>query len=562
MPVLGGGAQAQIGGPIRLEPPDARQPGDLPPPVTPVPPAIPVEARPLDDAPAPVAPVVEAAVETPDSGGTLPPGAGLFTPRLWTGTARAQVKTLLLRLPEGPRTPTLRRVQRDLLLTAGRLTPRPAQDLSLGLVRVQKLLAMGAPDDAAALAAHFAVADPVPEIAALDPAVKLEAGDFAAACAAVPTALNRSRAPVLLRLSAACQGAAKAGPAAALAIRLAEEELGEDPLLEALAIARDADTLPQIPGPQIPAAARFTPVHLPLLVSFDPVPWDLLKDRMTPAAAALVSRLPGVPDGVRLAAMAQSAAHGRLDAVDLVQGVVALGSGAESLPWSRGLAQAARGANPVQQMLGASALSRSRFDHALAAAAAALALKGLVPGADIAMYAETAGGLLLTGGARAEGMAFLDDLRRRHPAQAQLAPGWPLRALAEGGAASRLDRDDLLAWLDAGAGEEPEMRHRRAGLLVLLLDGLGTKLPAEIWEDVAEPQGPPVPAAALAALRRAALAERTGETAARLLALIGSPADPLPHPAVQAAAVAALVQLGHIDVARQLALEFWSLAER
>lgn len=281
-------ARAQPAGPRQLfpEPPPVAAPGD----------AAPEDVVPADD-PAALPPQDEAA-ETPSVAVAplAPPGLGaLGLPAaaealgrpLWGAEAAPGLAAALSRLPERVDDPTLRRLQRDLLLAPG---PRGGAGAEVLRARSGRLIAMGEAEAAAdllALAPDGEAGLALPKAEALLAADRIEPG-----CALVDAAAADDAVWDGARL--AC--AAIRGDAARVELDLAlQAERGRpvDPLLASLAAALAGGG-----RAALKAAPPPDPLLLPLLRRTPLQPEPKVLAAASPAVRRAVALNPNVPAGL------------------------------------------------------------------------------------------------------------------------------------------------------------------------------------------------------------------------------------------------------------------------
>lgn len=115
-------------------------------------------------------------------------GASGLTADMWQGTSRAVAERLLTAMPERLASSAAQNLARRLLLVAAKPPASTRGDLSLVRLRVEKLIALGAAEDAERLLSAVS-ARAVPENL-IEPAIqaRLLNADFAGACAAVAAA--------------------------------------------------------------------------------------------------------------------------------------------------------------------------------------------------------------------------------------------------------------------------------------------------------------------------------------------------------------------------------------
>lgn len=310
-------AGAQQSGPIRLAP--------LPPPVgannAP-------EARPAPDA--------TDAVTSPGTGdvvirgldavaedavGVLGPDDGGLGNDMWAGTDRTTALRLLAALPAAYPNPEIRDLARRLLLSIA-VAPAndgPARDdeASLLAARVAGLVAIGAPDDAIALA-RAANSRQVPDhLARPLVAAHFLRGDTPAACGVLNGYAGGYAAPFWQRALIVCQIADGKGAEASLGLDLLREERGEaDPVFQdiAYAVAVGAPVAPE----QLEAPGRANILTLALLNQAEAALPDWFLDTDDPALVRAILAAAGTDPLRRLRLAHRALRRGIVDPAEVV----------------------------------------------------------------------------------------------------------------------------------------------------------------------------------------------------------------------------------------------------
>lgn len=587
---MAAGAQA-FGPPVRLTPdaaletpapprPSAPAPVIVPaypPAVTPPPAVSPVVARP--------APVAREPLGAPD-----PDGAGLLDGLQglggdpWRGIGRAELLLLIAALPVDTPSPTVKALERRLLLSAGSpavATGEAPPPRRLGALRIEKLARLGDPVGAAELAGRLPAA-----LAADEPAARaLTDAELVRGGLDCPRALARGKSfasAYWAKLGLFCRARSgdRAGTDEALAVL--RDSRRSDPFLpvaEALAgaappparslsLQADADGLALLLAAMRTARIGVPPDRLPL---------DTL-----PALAAIATN-PATDPTTRAAAGERVAAALFLDArqlQDLYAQVPAVG---DELLRVRDIARRDRGARTralVHQAMAAAMDGRRRVALAALAVelvdprlragpvggAAAGLLDGVSPTGDAAALAPAAARLYYAQG-RLDQARRWHDLALRSGRSADTAWLWPLAVVATGQGSGQGrsqgggDPGALTAWLDeALRGADTPARSRIAGQLALL-QATGVAIPDEAWMTVTDGAGPPsgseagVDPALWQRLGDAAAGGRIGETVAVALILLGEAGPATLPPVVTARVAANLKAVGLEPDARALVRE-------
>ncbi|WP_247894236.1 hypothetical protein [Azospirillum sp. B510] len=594
-------AAAQLAGPpVRLTPDAAAQgparnpaPSTPPPPastptptptrvtVPPYPPAVaqppavsPVVARP--------GPVAREALGAPDPDGAGPLGGvqGLGGDA-WRGIGRAELLPLLAALPVDTPSPTVKALERRLLLSAGSpavSTGEPPPSRRFGALRIEKLARLGDPAGAADLAGLLPTA-----LAADEAAAKaLTDAELVRGGLDCGRALARGKgfaSAYWTRLALFCHARVgdRAGTDEALARLRAAGRRSDSFLLVAEALAGAApppvrslslqgDGQEGGSGPALLLAAmRTARIGIPP----DRLPLD------NPPALAAIATNPSTDPATRAAAGERAAASLFLDARQLLDIYAQVPAVGDELLRVRDIAQRDRGARTralVHQAMAAAMEGRRRVALATLAvelvdprlragpvgAAAACLLDSVSPAADAATLAPAAARLYYAQGRFDQALRW-QDLALRSGRSADTAWLWPLAVVATGQGAG--DPRALTAWLDEVLrGADGVARSRVAGQLALL-QATGVAIPDEAWMAATDGAGPPsgsdagVDPALWQRLGEAAAGGRIGETVTIALLLLGE-TGPVGLPPVVTARVAAnLTAVGLEPDARALVRE-------
>ncbi|PWC89087.1 hypothetical protein TSH100_05490 [Azospirillum sp. TSH100] len=580
-------AAAQVAGPpIRLTPdaavetaPSPRPPASVPalpvvpayPPVVKPPPAVsPVVARP--------APVAREPLGAPDPDGAGPL-AGLqgLGGDPWRGIGRAELLPLIAALPVDTPSPTVKVLERRLLLSAGSpavAIGEPPPPRRLGALRIEKLARLGDPAGAAELAGLLPAA-----LAADEPAARaLTDAELVRGGLDCPRALARGKSFVSAywsKLALFCRARAgdRAGTDEALAglrgggrrsdsfLLVAEALAGAaPPSARSLSLEEDGDGLALLLAAMRTARIGVPPERLPL-------------DK--PPALAAIATNPAVDAATRAAAGERAAASLFLDARQLQDLYVQVPAVGDELLRVRDIARRDRGARTralVHQAMVAAMDGRRRVALAALAVelvdprlragpvggAAAALLDSVSPTGDAAALAPAAARLYYAQG-RLDQARRWQDLALRSGRSADTAWLWPLAVVATGQGAQ--DPHALTAWLDeALRGADSSARSRVAGQLALL-QATGVSIPDETWMAATDGAGPPsgsdagVDPALWQRLGDAAAGGRIGETVAVALLLLGEAGPATLPPVVTARVAANLKAVGLEPDARALVRE-------
>jgi hypothetical protein len=552
-----GPAAAQTGPPVRLGPPQR---------LTPAPPAPethgPGTERPATDSAASGIQVAPLAALDPDWAGPLGPGEGGFEPGLWQGTPRALILELAPRLPVTT-SPTLQSLERRLLLSNAQ--PAPGDGGGFLGIRVDRLLAMGAVDEAQALLAVGPRRDSeAAERAAIE--LKLLAGDRDGACRDIGEGMRRRQGVWWERALVACQALAGQRDQAALGLGLLREQKAPpDPAFDTLVEA--------VGGRQAKLASLpdASPLHLALLqAAKQPFPGDLATVKH-PATLRTLASAEGVSPAQRLAAAQRAAAFGALpldelralyDAVEstaeerassISKAVADKGPRGRALLWQAAKAQP----NPAAraELLGKLLeQARTSGDYLLAARTVEPLLSELRLSPELADHAGIAARALYAAGRAPDARAWL--ALADGETQRELLP---LAQLAQAGDAPRPEPGALRAWVEAKQKRDAEAGTRAATLVLGLMEALGETVPPDAWVPIlGNPAVAPAAvstAAPMLALPGAVAGKRLGETLLLALPLLAE-GDRLTASSVALARGVEALRLAGLEAdARALAVE-------
>ncbi len=580
---LAGAAGAQQRGPIQLFPdlsPTRPAPGEQEVPASPRAPEPGVREAPAATFRAPE-PFVErtapAPAEPPPSTGfqvegLAAPDVGVigldqgFDPEIWRGSDAEIVLALLADLPVETRNPALRDLTRRLLITGA----APDGDVASGRLlelRVDRLIAMGALADAAALLDRLPASAGGSALARRAAEVALWRGDGDRACALADQGGPGVEGAFWGQLVVFCRLRAGDGAGAMLALDLLREagQTGDDAffqLADMLASAELDRPLPQLAEPTALHVAMLREAGLAL-------PEGALAAPSPPLLAAIVEA-PALAPGRELE-LAEAAFHaGVLSEEELVQRYLELapegaggaltGVGADWGPEGRAQALAElRDPDPAAraELLDTMWRAADGADRLLVARAFAEAFSEL-PVADELLFVAPSSARALLAGERpvlaARWFSLLGDAAIGE-ARAERAALAPLFALAGIGGREQVpepDLETLTAWRSS-----TEAADSRALRLYALLEGVGVRVPARAWWDLldaaAEAPANAPPAPYWRALDHALAARRPAEALLLALHLLGGdPGDVHPEAVVQG--LRALRAIGLDQEARRVAL--------
>jgi len=513
---------------------------------------------------------------TADAAGTLTPGSGGLRTDLWNGTPGGIALRLVSLLPAAPDSPTLRSLQRRMLLSSG---PAPS-DLAEGellAARARRLLAMGALDELQALAAVVPGDGDDAGLARVMAERALAAGEEAAACDRREALAARGGDRFWVKVGVVCDLRRGDLEKSEFGVRLLAEIGQADPLLQELVQAAAAG--PGV-GPQRLAGAA--PVHLAAAraarLAIDP---EVAEIDSLPVLVALARGAGGPPFAARLAAADKAERLGAVATDDLVAlyAEVAVQGGsvegalkvAEADPGAYGRALLWRTADaasdPVQRVRAVrKALELAEDASAWRQTARVFAplIRRLEPGPATEGFAPDAVRVLVAAGDAAAARPWLDWQRARaaagDPQARATAPhSWVVAHIGGGDQLVPYQEAAVAQWWDGLRAADPEGASALGAAALALMDALGAPIGADAWRGLATVP-PTLPyEAPTAAFRNGvaagAAAGRLAETVALAAAGFGGIALEEIDPTAVAGVAAALRRLGLEDDARRLAGE-------
>ena len=519
---------------------------------------------------------------------------GRFGLDLWRGTRREVVEALLPHLPSRIRSPAMLSLARRLLLTAAEPPAGEAGETPLIALRIERLIAMGAIDEAQELLARTPASDDQ-RLAQASARLHLLRSDPGSACDIMRNARASYIASFWQRVLIACQALAGQQNEALFGLSLLREQNDTlDSTFEALIeIITGADAAP-------PQPIRLTALNFALLQAAGYPITEGFGDVSDPALARAIAAGESSTADARLQSAHDAAAMGALDPQALRKLYAAIDfsaderanplSAATAIGGPRGLALLYREAE-AQAIPAARAevlrhlivLARAQGDAVLAARLVAPLITPAAQAAELAWFAPLAARVLLAAGDAPQALEWYRTLNPSLGGQAasDQAELWPLLrvALGDGGrglgqlAAGnagpavvsinrgvRWEKRSLANWRAAQDARAPETAGGRAASLLSVFTALDEPLSEADWLAMADaeprPEAASLPTADLwFGLARAANQNRVGESVLRALLVLGDDGPAGVHPIVLYRVVASLTQVGLQPQARALALE-------
>jgi hypothetical protein len=573
---------AQSGQPVPLLPPG--HPGAVM--------AAPLAPTPVNPAPGTVTPVLPQPSTGPkgiqidklsgpdaDTLGTLDPGSGLGVD-LWRGLTRADLAGLITALPAALISPTLRDLQRRLLLSTAN-APEGTGGVSLAGLRARKLAEMGATEDLQALASVLPSRLDDEDLARGRVEANLLNADNNDACNDARAFIHRYHDLFWQKALVFCQLLDGKRDEADLALGLLrEQDDNKDTafysLVERLEGNRNA---------RLGAVTQLSPLILAMMAAAKAaLPADAVKELMRDPAHGIpasivrtlaVSNL--APPELRLAAAERAGAIGLLDPDELgtVYDTIAVGPGeianavakARQTYGSRARALLYRAAKaqtdmPARAELIAAALDLARQGgiYDIAVLVDLPLMDDIHPAPDTMGFALEGGRALFYAGHGEASEVWLQLARQNaasDPRATEAAAAlWPYARLA-GSKLATFDGAAIERWRQAqhdGFGAPHEAR------LLTLLGAVGDQPPADRWQRLyAEgltSETAPMPSPALMhGIADAAAAGQRGKGVIMILLALGAQSPAEMNTSAVAAAIVALRRLGLESDARQLAVE-------
>lgn len=588
---------AQIGAPIQIGPPPAsgtqpERPAFGQPPALKQPPAVSQPPAGQSVVPTfqqiPAVPQTRTTVDgsitidplrrlTVDATGTLTPALGGLGAEFWTGTPGEIVLRLVSLLPAAPESRALRDLARRALLSSGAAPGDISPEGTLLLLRMDRLLAMGAIDDLAVLGERvpgdrvsLEMSRPLTEAA-------FARGEDERACGLYDQLTETATDTFWIKVAAVCDALAGRDAKVDFGARLLAE-LGDDDALFAALV--QAATTGQTGAPFRMGGAG--PVHLALArVAGLKIEPHVSEINSLAVLVALARGAANVPFAQRLEAAEKAERAGALasrEVTDLYDEVsVSAGSvdaaiaAAESDPgplsrailWRATEQQTASGAR-AQVIAKAMAMAEDDETWRQTVRLFAPFLVALDPGSDVDWFAEDAVRGLMAADEFRAARPWLERLRRQEvgstgEASAAWLRLWAAVRLAGGDPAAAFDDASVAHWWEHLRSIDPQQATLRGSAALALMAALGDPVGSDAWRGlvstpVVDIRAVPETAFAFA-IRAAADSRRLGETVMLCVAAPGE--TPLGEIAIPALAdiVRALVAVGLEPEARRLATE-------
>lgn len=516
------------------------------------------------------------AVETlsapdPSSAGLLGDDNGGLGIKMWAGTSRAQAERVIGLLPAPIASPTLRQLQRRLLLTTAEVPAgQTSGENSLLGLRVRQLYRLGLNAEAADLGVPKPQALRDRVFTALPINLALQKHDIAAACPLGARALAEEPSEAAwLRVAVFCRF--KNGEAASgeLALSLWRDQGGEDTAFQALAAIMGGDSRVKVEklahvDPLIVAMLRETKRPLP--------PGSI---EIAPAGTlAAIADLPELDPEMRLNALGIGVALGAIPPQRLISAYTQLeipeaqradilagklkGARAAAFLFQQARELNAPGPKRAEALKRVYELAAARGTLFMSAVVLRETLRDLPAEPESLNAAPAVIRLALAAGETGTARLWRNSLlSQTDPALTTIAAQtWPLLVLVEPPTA--WPEAQFQAWSETLKNLPPQRKAALQAMVLILAEASGVPVPAETWQAMIQPgletstSNPPV--AYWRNLLRASEANAKAETVALALILLG---DNLAKddPATLATAFGALKRLKLDAEVRALALE-------
>ena len=512
-----------------------------------------------------------------DTAGTLSVTTGGLDSELWRGTPGDIAERLVRLLPAAPASHGLRDLARRFLLTSGPVPKDLTAPGALLAQRAERLLAMGALDELAALARVLPSGFMTPDLARVLAEHAFAVGDDATACALNDRLQGDSGDHFWIKVAVVCDYLAGNVAKVDFGSRLLAEVSAPDPLLIALAQA----AIGGYPEDVIRLEGA-GPVHVALArAATVPIDPDVASITSLPALVALSRGAAAPPFTARLTAAEKAERAGaigaqgvtdlyaqvslQVDTLDKALGIAEADPGpyARAILWRAAEAQTVPVAR-AQAIAKALEIAEDKAAWRQTSRLFGTLLATLQPGALLDWFTEDAVRALIAADNTAAAGLWIERLRRvaasgNPEARTMWRRLWPVTRIAGGDSLVRFDAAAVDGWWDWLKDVDRDAASGRAAVALGLMDGLGTPVGSGAWRGLAaapSTERHATPGVAFVLGLRAAVADaRLGETVALAVAGLGEvPLDAL-GPMAIVETVRALRAVGLEKDARRFAAE-------
>lgn len=524
--------------------------------------------------------------------GVVDENSGGFAASVWRGSDRAVIVNILSALPDSSRSPTGRRLLRNLLLTsaaAPSIRATGEQDASEGendflRARIARLQRNGFLDDVVSMVGQVPPNVEDAELTRLRVDTLLLSNSFGDACQDAKRANQQDESPYWLKVVAYCRVLESDRDGAAFAADVLREMGVDDPLFYDLIQRLSAFEAPE-PSLSTTASAigGLTPLKLSMLRTAKiGIPIDTLSDA-SPLMLNAIATTPGIAPELSLEAGQRAAKTGALApeglaniyggaaftedefANALVLADAGLGARGEALVF-----QAVRRSTVPSEreslLKAALRLSKQNGSYVAGTIANSGILSAIEPSTQDLEFVKQAVRALLVAGDVEQASIWYETLRIRAEADGSelgatsaLLELWPLMQVAGAGDSVPWSDNILELWWQSQLVETRAERARKGQLLFAILEAFDQPIGAAQWNAVydgavAETATMP-PLVYWRGMMQAAQSDRVGEAVLLALAVIGDNDVASLNPAVLSNVLRALRAIGLEREARALALE-------
>ncbi|MEC7489263.1 MAG: hypothetical protein VYA17_06710 [Pseudomonadota bacterium] len=439
----------------------------------------------------------------PDAIGLISEAKGGFPLAMWEGTAWSLVKMLLPRIPAESMSAVLRDLARRLLTTRAGVPAKKPVAASLLALRVERLLAMGAVEDALALIEITKGARRDKNLARTRVEALFYTNDNAGACRAVNKAAQNYKDLYWLQATAFCRALSNDHDQAALIADVILERQEEVERVFFVAVdALAGATSEEVPPLKSPAA-----LHLAMMRAANiQIPPDFVRNASA-AALRVVASAPNAALETRLFAAEKARLSGALPADKLVSLYLSIDFTADEVtrpfwnaeenwgPRRRALIHRALAAERVPRakvdlLRRAWQLGSERKSHAAFVDISAAIVATIKPSPELNGFAIEAARTLFSGGRSDEALAWYalvsSDDNNTDPAQNAERMLWHLAVLADEKDAVSLTSEQLKEWHKRHQMTGDLGSLRKSMAFFALLGAIGKEVSPELWHSLLE----------------------------------------------------------------------------
>jgi hypothetical protein len=416
---------------------------------------------------------------------------GGLSAELWKGSPRPLVEKLLSAAALPAESPSLNRLARKLLLTTA-IAPQGKSDQNLKDLRVEKLLALGQTQKAAALA-DLSKNKPLKSDVQLDllSALMLQE-DAKDACATVPSFMNEKSSPAWQKLMILCQLRYGDAKAAQLSLELLRDQMGRDSVSDIFLGLATKNLIGQskiLPRRLTP----LQPVNLALLRQIGlPLPTETFA-KSDAAFSQVLLQAKAADEGDKLAYADKLGERGLIGAKELAAVYKsfpkdATGKETAARQRARLYQDMSTQTSPVSILSAADRFVQT-LDGATASGTAtellADVLKTIPADENLKKYATLATQVFVFAGKPEEATPWLKIARSSEENKARLLELWPVLAVS-GLVTDTEFVEKSPTWFAAALKNEDPVKRQRLASTAALLNAAGFVLPDEAWDQMAD----------------------------------------------------------------------------